>query len=349
MERSDLTGFAALLGESLSSRVDLLERLLRGAHYPSLGQYKERLLADTIRNFLPGSVEVGTGFVLFPHTDEDRADSEFYDPLNQSAYSVSRQCDLLIYDLARYPPIFRDRDFVVVRPEAVRAVIEVKGSISTPELRSALASFHDFGLKWRTTQQFYIDHHQTTTPTPGMHIVAWDRQRRKGGRAIVTPKRLAAEVASFYQKNVSIESADGYPFLDQLLIYNECEISAVHGFVGADTIEDAAKLTAEPEFTFGWQTLDGRFTRIDGSGELYRDRDRTIASLLASLHINVGTDDDFNRFFSYTDEVRYRGLPAYEFAGVDWAYTSLKDGQPRQFTAKIPRSGAEASRKAARD
>jgi hypothetical protein len=30
MDRTDLTGFSALLGESLSSRVDLLERLLRG-------------------------------------------------------------------------------------------------------------------------------------------------------------------------------------------------------------------------------------------------------------------------------------------------------------------------------
>jgi hypothetical protein len=34
----DLTGYAALLGESLSSRVELLDRLLGDAHYPSLGR-----------------------------------------------------------------------------------------------------------------------------------------------------------------------------------------------------------------------------------------------------------------------------------------------------------------------
>jgi hypothetical protein len=33
--RGDLTGYAALLGESLSSKVGLLDRLLRNAHYPS--------------------------------------------------------------------------------------------------------------------------------------------------------------------------------------------------------------------------------------------------------------------------------------------------------------------------
>jgi uncharacterized protein DUF6602 len=106
MDRSDLTGFSALLGESLSSRVDLLERLLRGAHYPSLGQYKERLLAETIRGFLPTSAEVGTGFVLFPHAQDDELmNSQFFDPLNQSAYSLSRQCDVLVYDVSQIPPV----------------------------------------------------------------------------------------------------------------------------------------------------------------------------------------------------------------------------------------------------
>lgn len=48
MSRTDLTGYAALFGESLSSKADLLDRLIGDAHYLSLGQYKERLLADAI-------------------------------------------------------------------------------------------------------------------------------------------------------------------------------------------------------------------------------------------------------------------------------------------------------------
>jgi hypothetical protein len=50
MSRTDLTltGYAALFGESISSKADLLDRLIGDAHYLSLGQYKERLLADAI-------------------------------------------------------------------------------------------------------------------------------------------------------------------------------------------------------------------------------------------------------------------------------------------------------------
>jgi hypothetical protein len=326
MDRSDLTGFAALLGESVSARVDLLERLLRGAHYPSLGHYKERLLADTIRGFLPRSIEVGTGFVLFPHADDAPAAGELHDPLNQSAYSVSKQCDILIYDIASFPPIFRDREFVVVRPEAVRAVIEVKGAISIPQTRTALASFHDFATKWRRTQQFYDEHSQRMTPVPGMHVMAWDFQRRKDGGAVASPTRIADAIVDFYSQNVAIESADGYPFLTQLLIYNECEISAVHG------IEDIEAGI----FHFGWHIRDGRFVRINESGEPYRDRDRTIASLLASLHWNIG-QDNFNRFFSYTDEISGRDVLDYRFAATKWAYTGLGTHEARQLTEKLPR------------
>jgi hypothetical protein len=126
--RSDLTGYAALLGESFSTRVDLLERVIRGSHYPSLGRYKERLLARLIREYIPRSCEVGTGFVLFPHEDDSPAGGEqYHDPLNQSAFAISRQCDLIVFDSNSVPPVFRDEDFVVVRPEAVRGIIEVKG------------------------------------------------------------------------------------------------------------------------------------------------------------------------------------------------------------------------------
>jgi hypothetical protein len=164
MTRADLTGYAALFGEGLTAKVDLLGRLLGDSHYPSPGQYKERLLADAIRGFLPRTVEVGTGFVMFPHADmEPPGGGRFHDPLNQSAFSMSRQCDILVYDVAKYPAIFRDRDFVIVRPEAVRAVIEVKGMLSRREVLSTLTSFQDFAVKWRTTQLFYREMHVALT------------------------------------------------------------------------------------------------------------------------------------------------------------------------------------------
>jgi hypothetical protein len=225
MTRTDLTGYAALFGDSLSSKVDLLGRLLGDSHYPSLGQYKERLLADAIRGFLPRTVEVGTGFVMFPHVDMDPpGGGQFHDPLNRSAFSMSRQCDILIHDVAKYPAIFRDRDFVVIRPEAVRAVIEVKGSLSRREVLSALTSFHDFAVKWRTTQLFYREQGVPRTSKPPLIVMAWGISTDAAGRLRITPAAACKIIAGYYAKNVNLDEVDGYPFLQQLLIHNEAEI-----------------------------------------------------------------------------------------------------------------------------
>jgi hypothetical protein len=181
--RSDLTGFAALLGESFASRIDLLAQVIQDAHYPSLGSYKERLLSETIRNYLPRSTEVGTGFVLFPHEDTSPPGGDaHHDPLNRSAFTVSRQCDILVFDSATYPPVFRDGDFVVLRPESVKAVIEVKGSLNHAETRSLVTAFIDFGRKWRVTQEFYRLHHQKPTQAPVLAAMAWSIAKRRDGR-----------------------------------------------------------------------------------------------------------------------------------------------------------------------
>ena len=327
MSRSDLTGYAALLGESVSSKVDLLGRLIDDAHYPSLGQYKERLLADTIKDFLPRTVEVGTGFVMFPHDDTNPPGGpERYDPLNQSAYSVSRQCDVLVYDVARFPPIFRDRDFVIVRPEAVRAVIEVKGALTKREMLNALASFDDFAVKWRTTQLFYMEQNLPTSRAPRLFLLAWKIAQDKKGRPLASPSALRKTIADFYAANVQISDADGYPFLEQLLIHNEAQILSV---VGIESTPQGYK------DSFGWTCLDGRFVRFKPDSTVFRDKDRTIAALLASLHLAVA-EEDFNRFFSYQDEVRDSTLLPYKHAGASWAWRDVEDVS--QLTADTPQS-----------
>ena len=154
------------------------------------------MLADAIKDFLPRTVEVGTGFVMFPHADvEPPVGGQFHDPLNQSAFSMSRQCDILVYDVAKYPAIFRDRDFVVIRPEAVRAVIEVKGVLSRREVLSALTSFHDFAVTWRTTQLFYREMHVPLTPDPPLIAMACNISTDAAGRALITPAAACRIIA----------------------------------------------------------------------------------------------------------------------------------------------------------
>lgn len=325
MKRTDLTGYASLLGESLASRVGMLDRLLQNAHFPSLGQYKERLLAETIRGFLPRSVDVGTGFVIFPHADLDPPGGpELHDPFNQSAYAMSRQCDILVYDSNLFPPVFKDGDFVVVRPESVRAVIEVKGSISNKEVKEILGAFHDFAIKWRQTQLFYLEKSQPTTPIPSLFAMAWQISKGRNGNPTTNPTRLRELISAYYPQHISEAETDGYPFLRHLFVHNECEISSLYG------LEEVAGRYVH---SFGWHSQDGRFTRVDKDGKLYRDKDRTIASLLAELHWACGREQ-FNRFFSRTDEVKNQFKSQGLHEDITWAWPDIAEG--KVFNAAIP-------------
>lgn len=320
--RSDLAGFAALLGESFRSRIDLLERVIERAHYPSLGRYKERLLAQLIRDYIPTRYEVGTGFVLFPHEDfSPPGGLENHDPLNKSAFTVSRQCDILVVDSSTVPPVFRDGDFLVVRPEAVIAVVEVKGSLTGRGTSSILKSFSDFGQKWRNTQLFYKDHNQPLTPVPGLFAMAWSIKKCKG-KPETNPTKERERIAEYYRKTLDITKLNGLPLLDKLYIYNECEI----GRSGWVEDWDAEELRVWD----GWASSDGRFIRFANQTP-FRDSDRTIASLLAAIHWHVNSGESFNRFFSYMEETRDPNLVPYDHTGFSvWHKPVGDETSPRR-------------------
>jgi hypothetical protein len=154
--------------------------------------------------------------------------------------------------------------------------------------------------------------------------MAWQIKKNNAGRPITSPSRLRQLVADFYAGHVEESEADGYPFLQQLLVHNEAEIGATFG---------VSQEGDEAVYRFGWYSEDGRFVRVGPHG-LFRDKDRTIASLLANLHWIVG-GEDFNRFFSYADEVKDRRALPDEFWGISWAWSRLQD--PGCFTDKVPK------------
>jgi hypothetical protein len=84
----------------------------------------------------------------------------------------------------------------------------------------------------------------------------------------------------------------GFPRLNKLLVYNEFEIAAVGGGLRGDT-----------GWYEGYMTEYGKFLRHGADGVPTRQGDRTVASLLANLHVAVTENfRGFNRFFSYADE-----------------------------------------------
>ena len=137
-------------------------------------------MAEAIRQHIPDGFGVGSGFVLFPAEceEEDRPPRGF-DPLNMSKHILSRECDIIVYEATSAPVLFKDQDFVIVRPEVVKAIVEVKGNLRPRDIDKTLNDFLYFGRKWRATQLFYKLHHQDTSPRPSLR----PRQARPAGEA----------------------------------------------------------------------------------------------------------------------------------------------------------------------
>ncbi len=77
----------------------------------ALGLENESILREFLKNYIPKHYSVGHGFIFKNHDE------------------ISNQCDILIYDSSFFPPLFKQGDFVVLSPESVMSVIEVKTEI----------------------------------------------------------------------------------------------------------------------------------------------------------------------------------------------------------------------------
>jgi len=297
----DLTTYAALIGESFTSRINLLAQILRDAHDPSLGAYKERLIMRLIPQFIPRAFEVGTGFVVFPKERAFESDPpEGYDPMNRSDHEISHQCDIIVYDAHNYPVVFKDGDFVVVRPEAVRSVVEVKGTLDPKQVRTSVAKFIDFGRKWRRCSAFYVGKHQPPLGKPGLFIMGWQVGVNTDGTPRTDGGRMRRQIVRTYSGEVRKGELQGFPILDAAYIYDDCMVSQC-----IDADGDQLRL--------GFGTYRGRFVRFTDEGQPTLEGDRTVASLLAAIHWSLGTP--FNRFFSYADQANRLDIFPHQHQG----------------------------------
>jgi len=104
----DYMQFHKSVSEELFSVKDRIRNLV--THWPTDGEAKEAALRSVLRRHLPSTVIVGRGFIV--------TNSE-----------SSTQIDILIVDASK-PTLFKDGDLLIVTPDAVLAVIEVKTSIT---------------------------------------------------------------------------------------------------------------------------------------------------------------------------------------------------------------------------
>jgi hypothetical protein len=100
------------LADEFRANKDQIRNLIGNAHWPSDGGHKEAILRRVLQNKLPDNYRVGTGFF----SDTNRSSS---------------QIDILITD-ANKPTLFRNGDFLVVTPDCVKAIVEVKTTLNQP-------------------------------------------------------------------------------------------------------------------------------------------------------------------------------------------------------------------------
>jgi hypothetical protein len=106
---------------------DRVRNLIGSAHWGEEGRYKEAVLMNVIRRFLPSDVSVGTGFVA---KSENRH-------VWWEEVAVSKQIDIIVYD-NRIPVLFSEGDFIITTQRNVRAIVEVKTKANNSQLRGIL-------------------------------------------------------------------------------------------------------------------------------------------------------------------------------------------------------------------
>ncbi len=103
--------------ESITRELDIIKNRVRNlignSNWGEEGRYKEAILRNIIRRFLPSNVSIGTGFIIKKDGDN---------------YRVSKQIDIILYD-NKTPVLFSEGDFVVTTCKNVKGIVEVKTSL----------------------------------------------------------------------------------------------------------------------------------------------------------------------------------------------------------------------------
>lgn len=308
-KRGDLTSYAGMIGEEFSSKINSLAQILGDAHEPSIGAYKESLLRSCIEKFIPKRYSVCTGFIVFISEsylkDDKSANIDF---ANLKEHSVSHQIDVIVFDDNNYAPIFRDKDFVLVRPESVKAIIEVKGFIKKSSLAEDIGKLIELGRKWNDYNNYLDRWGREKLNNPAMHMLAWDQYVDKSGKQDCDGRDLRRLIVKTYRENLRGKELewDSFPKLNAAYIYNDCCVGATY-YINSDKDKSGN----------GYATSRGKFVRYDEKKEPFLDRDATISSLLASIHVHL--DTPFNPDFSYFDQTMQTSVLPHECQGItDW-------------------------------
>lgn len=100
-------------------------------HWGEDGRYKEAVFKNILRRFLPEKYLIGTGFVV-RQTD------------NRGEHLASKQIDIIIYD-NESPILFKEGDFVILAPDSVRGIVEIKANLQNQNITNIVSQANENG------------------------------------------------------------------------------------------------------------------------------------------------------------------------------------------------------------
>ncbi|NLL89511.1 MAG: hypothetical protein GX226_00145 [Dehalococcoidales bacterium] len=101
---------------------DIIRSLLKDPKV--IGDYYEAIIMEGVRESISQYFSARRGVII-------SADGQ-----------SSRECDIIVYSAAEYGPLFLSGDIVVINPEAVRCVIQVKGTLNRENLNEAIKNLN---------------------------------------------------------------------------------------------------------------------------------------------------------------------------------------------------------------
>lgn len=121
-----LVSYYASQAQLMLAQFENINNLLGPTHdWTHPGNYCEVLFRDFLRKFLPPSLSVDKGFFYGRTVIEDED-------------SHCPEIDILIHESHEHAPIFRMDDFVIVKPQAVRGMIQIKRTLDKEQVRKGI-------------------------------------------------------------------------------------------------------------------------------------------------------------------------------------------------------------------
>lgn len=138
-----LTQFFSSQADVLFAQYMNIEHLIGETDdYTAPGTHCEVLLRDFLRAHLPSWICVDKGFI-YGRTNRWTTGNAGGIEVPVEKESHCPEIDILLHDTHLHRPVFRLEDFVIVQPEAVLGIIQVKRTLSTDQFRSGVCNVVD--------------------------------------------------------------------------------------------------------------------------------------------------------------------------------------------------------------